>query len=732
MNKKITIVLPGPWVLSHRGDDQLPIQFLVSLVKEKYGESLSVEKANLTELRFTVSADITSEDLSRELRAAFNTHYELGENENVLELTVEDSSCGVSDSKETTAPEDDDADKDDVAVIKKNGARDASDDTSEDESVSSVSSDKDDDEDEEDDDEDESESLARSFFGGRGSSRSKSDSAKPKETVEACMKRIDGLIGGEEFKALARELSSIAPTICKNNAYDVFASRGFVFSINSGYGLSTYLKELAALMNALGLRKNLKEGNVEEVVLPAPKGDNSDSFNDVSRALRYCRPDNVYLICVDISEWMNSLNTLAFRCMLNEIAENMTEAVIVFRVPFVDKDVLERVRFALSDVLFVRLVTFPPLNTAELRQYAAAQIEKYGFRISRNAWTGFDRRITEEKSDGRFYGLHTVSKVVKEMLYAKYQNNARRGKEDFLISKRDTAALCAETILEEGMSAEEMLSNLVGSDTIRSRILEIVSQIVFARKQGGVDAPCIHMRFVGNPGTGKTTVARIIGKLLKENGVLRIGDFHEHAGRDLCGRYIGETAPKTTSICRDAYGSVLFIDEAYTLYRGVDNDRDYGREALDTLIAEMENHRNDMVIIMAGYADEMDLLMKGNAGLASRMPYVIEFPNFTREQLYDIFMSMMSKQFKYEDTLPAAVKAYFESLPDTLLSSKEFSNARFVRNLFERTWAKATMRCQLAKISEITLTKDDFDRSTQDREFSFMMSKKKNRIGFYD
>ena len=155
-----------------------------------------------------------------------------------------------------------------------------------------------------------------------------------------------------------------------------------------------------------------------------------------------------------------------------------------------------------------------------------------------------------------------------------------------------------------------------------------------------MERPCIHMRFVGNPGTGKTTVARIIGKILKEKGVLRIGNFYEYAGRDFCGRYVGETAPKTASICRDAYGSVLFIDEAYSLYRGDDNSRDYGREALDTLIAEMENHRNDFVVIMAGYTDDMDKLMAGNMGLASRMPYTIEFPNFTREQLYEIFESM--------------------------------------------------------------------------------------------
>ncbi|MBR5143502.1 MAG: hypothetical protein IKW53_00490, partial [Clostridia bacterium] len=133
--------------------------------------------------------------------------------------------------------------------------------------------------------------------------------------------------------------------------------------------------------------------------------------------------------------------------------------------------------------------------------------------------------------------------------------------------------------------------------------------------------------------------------------------------------------------------------------------------------------------IMAGYTDEMNTLMEGNAGLASRMPYVIEFPNFTREQLYDIFVSMMNGNFEFDEEMLPAVKDYFMSIPDHVINSKEFSNARFVRNLFERTWAKASMRCQLEKISKIVLTKDDFDRSISDKEFCFLVEKK-SKIGF--
>ena len=166
------------------------------------------------------------------------------------------------------------------------------------------------------------------------------------------------------------------------------------------------------------------------------------------------------------------------------------------------------------------------------------------------------------------------------------------------------------------------------------------------------------------------------------------------------------------------------------LYRGDGNDRDYGREALDTLIAEMENHRSDLVVIMAGYTADMEKLMAGNAGLAGRMPYVIEFPSFTREELYQIFLSMVEGHVKYEEALLPCASAYFMSLPQQVLEAPDFSNARFVRNLFERTCAKAAMRCQLEKHATVTLTRDDFERAIGDREFSSLMQKKKATIGF--
>lgn len=540
------------------------------------------------------------------------------------------------------------------------------------------------------------------------------------------LQKINALVGAAEFRSLAKEISDIAAEIKRTGTYEVFFNQCYLFSIGEGRGLTTYLTLLAQLIGELGLCK-MSANPVREEKL-SPFRDEMGPFEDVMRTLGKGDKKSVKLLCIDISEWMDKTDDRYFKQFLRIVEKHSEEFIVVFRVPFVDKDILAKIRFSLNDLLNVRALSFPPFNRNEIKEFAEHELDRLKFSLTKTAWDCFFERISEEKSDGKFYGINTIKKVVKELVYCKQLQNARAKKTDTVIGKNEAKNICSGAD-DPKLSGFEMLSKLVGSESIKKRIEEIVAQIDLSLRDSSMERPCIHMRFVGNPGTGKTTVARIIGKILKEKGVLRIGNFYEYAGRDLCGRYVGETAPKTASICRDAYGSVLFIDEAYSLYRGDDNSRDYGREALDTLIAEMENHRNNFVVIMAGYTDDMDKLMEGNMGLASRMPYTIEFPNFTREQLYLIFESMVKGRFKSDKQLLAAAHAYFNDLPDEIIQAKEFSNARFVRNLFERTWAKAAMRCQLDGRQNIVLTKDDFEHASADKEFAFK-AVKKTRIGF--
>ena len=540
------------------------------------------------------------------------------------------------------------------------------------------------------------------------------------------LQKINALVGAAEFRSLAKEISDIAAEIKRTGTYEVFFNQCYLFSIGEGRGLTTYLTLLAQLIGELGLCK-MSANPVREEKL-SPFRDEMGPFEDVMRTLGKGDKKSVKLLCIDISEWIDKTDDRYFKQFLRIVEKHSEEFIVVFRVPFVDKDILAEIRFSLNDLLNVRALSFPPFNRNEIKEFAEHELDRLKFSLTKTAWDCFFERISEEKSDGKFYGINTIKKVVKELVYCKQLQNARAKKTDTVIGKNEAKNICSGAD-DPKLSGFEMLSKLVGSESIKKRIEEIVAQIDLSLTDRSMERPCIHMRFVGNPGTGKTTVARIIGKILKEKGVLRIGNFYEYAGRDLCGRYVGETAPKTASICRDAYGSVLFIDEAYSLYRGDDNSRDYGREALDTLIAEMENHRNDFVVIMAGYTDDMDKLMEGNMGLASRMPYTIEFPNFTREQLYLIFESMVKGRFKSDKQLLAAAHAYFNDLPDEIIQAKEFSNARFVRNLFERTWAMAAMLCQLNGRQNIVLTKDDFEHASADKEFAFK-AVKKTRIGF--
>jgi SpoVK/Ycf46/Vps4 family AAA+-type ATPase len=277
----------------------------------------------------------------------------------------------------------------------------------------------------------------------------------------------------------------------------------------------------------------------------------------------------------------------------------------------------------------------------------------------------------------------------------------------------------------------------VGLKPVKDEVTRFVKFVRVAqqRKAQGLKVAPIsyHMVFTGNPGTGKTTVARILARMMQQAGILRKGHLVEVKGRDLCGQYIGETAPKTSAICRDAYGSVLFIDEAYSLFRDEDAScRDYGREALDTLVAEMENHRDDFCVIMAGYKDDMDAMLKGNAGLKSRIPYEIEFPNYTRDDLEKIFFTMLDGTFEYEEGLRDAVHEFFAEMPEETFASKEFSNARLVRNLYERTWGKAAYRQSLEGGGDLRILKSDLAGAMSDNEFKKLMKKSAERrtIGF--
>ncbi len=537
-------------------------------------------------------------------------------------------------------------------------------------------------------------------------------------------------VGWDGFKDLCTEILTVAPQIKRNGTYKSFVFQNYLLSVNDGYGLSTALDEFADLVGKLELFTFSSEHFVLEVRLTS-KSTGGDTMTP-SEALDALYNQDSYnkLICFDISEYIEKSKHTEFKQFLMKLVDIQELYLFVFRVPFLEPDALNTIQRLLADVLYTRVITVQPFNNEQLKECAIRALKEFGYTADDSVWDIFFSRLSEEKSDGRFYGIQSVRKVIYEMLWLKaksavYQEEDR----DEKLILRDEIMELSPTYRKKSKNGFDALAEMVGMEKISERIHEIVAQVKLAIENKTMERPCLHMRFAGAPGTGKTTVARILGQIFRENGILRNGYFFEFSARDLCGEYVGQTAPKTSAICRDAYGSVLFIDEAYALYQGDDRNSDYGREALTTLVSEMENHRDDMVVVMAGYKEDMDKLMEGNAGLRSRMPYLLEFESYSKEQLLEIFMSFVRKHFSYSEDFVAAAKEYFDSLSEEYMKSSEFANARFVRNLYERCWSKAAMRTSLSGDSKLILEKEDFTAASSEKEFSEKLAHK-GIIGF--
>jgi probable Rubsico expression protein CbbX len=230
----------------------------------------------------------------------------------------------------------------------------------------------------------------------------------------------------------------------------------------------------------------------------------------------------------------------------------------------------------------------------------------------------------------------------------------------------------------------ELDRELVGLKPVKQRIREIAALLIVerARRSMGLahDTPTLHMSFTGNPGTGKTTVALKMAGLLHKLGYVRKGHLVSVTRDDLVGQYIGHTAPKTKEVLKRAMGGVLFIDEAYYLYRP-DNERDYGQEAIEILLQVMENNRDDLVVILAGYADRMDRFFTSNPGFRSRIAHHITFPDYEDGELLSIAKNMLGAQNYALDS--AAEKAFAEYIVKRR-QQPHFANARSIRNALDR------------------------------------------------
>ena len=264
--------------------------------------------------------------------------------------------------------------------------------------------------------------------------------------------------------------------------------------------------------------------------------------------------------------------------------------------------------------------------------------------------------------------------------------------------------------LKENKSLDDIfneLNGLVGLEKVKKVLHELVDVIQFKEKAGDdvkVNSMNLHMVFLGNPGTGKTTIARLISGILYNLGYIKENKLIEVGVKDLVAEYVGQTAPKTMSVIEKSMNGVLFIDEAYAL--AVKGDNGYNAEAIATLIQAMENYRDKLVVIFAGYTKEMQDFLNSNSGIVSRIGYTFEFDDYTTEELIEIFRGFVSKNgFTVEDD---AIE-YLKEIINKNRDMKNFGNARFVRNIYEKSIIKHASRVKNKKQKRIlkNITRED-------------------------
>ena len=265
-------------------------------------------------------------------------------------------------------------------------------------------------------------------------------------------------------------------------------------------------------------------------------------------------------------------------------------------------------------------------------------------------------------------------------------------------------------LIKQSLTTEEVfreLNSLVGLSKVKKVLYDLVDVISLKEKAGDslkIKDINLHMVFLGNPGTGKTTIARMVANILYNLGYIKENKLVEVSVKDLVAEYVGQTAPKTMSVIEKSMNGVLFIDEAYTL--AVNGNNTYNAEAIATLIQAMENYRDKLVVIFAGYTKEMQDFLNSNSGITSRIGYTLEFADYTEDELVEIFKTFTDKAgFIVTDEALAYLKeiiAKYHDMPN-------FGNARFVRNIYEKTIIKHASYVKDKKQKKIlkTITKED-------------------------
>ena len=515
--------------------------------------------------------------------------------------------------------------------------------------------------------------------------------------------KLDRMIGLQNVKKQIRSI--IATDVVEKerkrrsgNAYET-VSMHMVFSGNPGSAKTTVAKLFAGIAKD---KEILKSG-----IFVERSGVELGSIMSVDRIRDAFEAARGGVLFIDEAYALKGDN--AITALIQEM-ENRREEVIVIFAGYNDrmKAFIERNEGLKSRIPY--WVDFPDYSADELTEIFKLMLDDRDFTATeeavREAHYIFDKaRCIENFGNGRYVRNlveHAIQRQSVRLSTSKKNVSDIRKKDLFVLTREDISELAeAPKKKREPGTATKELEEMIGLSSVKSVIKKVIAGAKLNKycMEKGLhkDKASLHMVFTGNPGTAKTTVARLFAEIMKDENLLPTGNFVEVGRADLVGEYVGHTAPKVKQKFKEAQGGVLFIDEAYSLcdsYKG-----SFGDEAINTIVQEMENHREDTVVVFAGYPDEMQEFLDRNPGLSSRVAFHIEFDDYSAEELCDITRLMLSKK---EMTITDEAIEKLKASYDAVKESKDYGNGRFVRKMLEEAEMNLAQRIYGMKEAEIT------------------------------
>ncbi len=550
---------------------------------------------------------------------------------------------------------------------------------------------------------------------GLSSLYEKGKKQKPKtEIITSIEDLFENVVGMQSVKEVLQSFYNMLQfqnsRKMKGLSYEILKTH-FVITGERGSGKSLVANCLASLLDMFGVigSDQVLEVNVREVQAAFSKDGSKgliELFSEINDAVVVI--DNMERLCEESETEQRFLPLAEAIAELMEARKDSLAIILTGTKSFMDSFVSEDIRNLVYATLDIQAY-----SAKELVQMIYLLAEKKQFCISKSASKMLLKRIQTERCMGEFSNAITLNTILDEAIKSKatryMSGNSEADEAMLLLEETDF-----EVQLEEEESIEDLLKkleSLTGLHSVKQEVKSIIERII-AQQQAlemgsnrSGDFGTLHMVFKGNPGTGKTTVARIIGKIYQQLGVLPRGNiFVECTRKDLVGEYQGHTAVKAHKKFMEALGGILFIDEAYSL---VQDERDtFGMEALNTLLADIENYRDSIMVILAGYSDEMDEFLLHNPGMSSRMSKEIIFEDYRAEEMTEIFSYMVRERGMILDHNTSAA---LKQLIDEKSKVRDFGNARGVRNLVDRVLSAMDKRLVELQLQGEVLGKNDFE-----------------------